>query len=159
MFSLVVTWLHILAAVAWIGGMIFLSLVLVPVLKRDGMFAQHIALFRAIAYRFRAVVWSSVIVLLVTGLFLVGQRNIALGNVASWPRILVLKLSLVLLLLCVTLLHDWVVGPRVVRVMTVPAEARTPFDQALARSSSWLPRLSLLLALGLLFAAVSLAKS
>jgi copper resistance protein D len=159
MFSLVVIWLHILAAIAWIGGMMFLSLVLVPVLKRDGLFAQRIVLFRAIAHRFRAVVWGSLIILFGTGLVLVGQRGIAFGDMANWPHILVIKLSLVLLLLFVTLLHDWVVGPRVVRIMTVPAESRTPFDQALVLLSSWLPRLSLLLAIGVLLAAVSLARS
>ena len=55
MFALV--WIHLLA-----GGvgrrMVFLSVVLVPVLKRDGDFARHVALFRTVAYRFRAVVWG-----------------------------------------------------------------------------------------------------
>jgi uncharacterized membrane protein len=27
-------WLHLVAAVSWIGGMVFLSVVLVPILKR-----------------------------------------------------------------------------------------------------------------------------
>ena len=159
MFSLVVIWLHILAAVTWIGGMIFFSLVLVPVLKGDGMFAQRIVLFRAIAHRFRIVVWGSVAVLLGTGSLLLGQWNMTLGEVANWPRIFFVKLSLVLILLLVTLLHDWVIGPRVVRIMTISVESRSKFDEALVHSSSWLPRLSLVLAVGLLLAAASLARS
>jgi copper resistance protein D len=158
MFSLLVIWLHILAAVAWIGGMMFLSFVLVPVLKRDGMLAQRIVPFRAIAHRFRATVWGSVSILLGTGVVLVGQRGIALGDVASWPRILLVKLSLVLLLLILTLLHDVVIGPRVSQIMQTPEEARRPFDQALVLSSPWLPRISLVLALGVLLAASSLAR-
>ena len=47
MFALV--WIHLLAAMVWIGGMVFLSVVLVPVLKRDGAFAQYALLFRTIA--------------------------------------------------------------------------------------------------------------
>jgi len=63
----------------------------------------------------------------------------ALGDVASWPRIFVVKLSLVLFLLFVTLLHDWVVGSRLVRIMTIPVESGFKFDEALLQSSSWLP--------------------
>jgi uncharacterized membrane protein len=159
MFALVVIWLHLLAAVAWIGGMIFLSLVLVPVMKHDGMFAQRIALFRGVAHRFRSVVWGSVAILLGTGLVLIGQRGIAPGDMANWPRVLAVKLSLVLLLLFVTLLHDWIIGPRVAQIKNIPEGARTPFDRALVLSSSWLPRLALLLAVGVLFAAVGLARS
>jgi len=64
----------------------------------------------------------------------------------------------VLILLLVTLLHYWVTGPRVVLMMTIPVESRSKFDEALVLSSSWPPRLSLLLAIGLLFADASLAR-
>ena len=47
--TIFLTWLHIIAAVSWIGGMGFLSIVLVPVLKREGLLGWQTALFRAIA--------------------------------------------------------------------------------------------------------------
>ena len=56
-------WFHLLAAIAWIGGMLFLSVVLVPVLRCEPFASQKAVLFRAIAGRFRAVVWGAIAVL------------------------------------------------------------------------------------------------
>ena len=41
-------WLHVLAAVSWIGGTIFLSVVLMPVLKREPFASQRSLLFRTV---------------------------------------------------------------------------------------------------------------
>src|SRR5512132_3741040 len=96
MFALI--WLHLLAAVVWIGGMVFLSVVLVPVLRRDGKFAQHAALFRTVAYRFRALVWGAMALLLGTGLMIASGRSIALLEPRLWPGIFAAKMGLVALL-------------------------------------------------------------
>ena len=46
MFALV--WIHLLAAMVWIGGMVFLSVVLVRVQPRFGTFAQSALPFRTL---------------------------------------------------------------------------------------------------------------
>lgn len=89
MFALV--WIHLLAAVVWVGGMVFLSVVLVPVMKRDGGFARHVVLFRTIAYRFRAVVWGAMGILVLTGLVMAVGRSIPLLEPRQWPTILLPK--------------------------------------------------------------------
>ena len=61
--TLFLMWLHLLAAVAWIGGMLFLSVVLVPVLRRERFASQKALLFRTTARRFRVVVWGAITVL------------------------------------------------------------------------------------------------
>ena len=81
-------WLHLLAAIAWIGGMMFLSVVLVPVLKREPFASQKAVLFRTTARRFRSVVWGAITVLLVTGPFLLHQRGIQILGPPGWPKIL-----------------------------------------------------------------------
>ncbi len=157
MFALV--WIHLLAAVVWIGGMVFLSVVLVPVLKRDGGFAQHVVLFRTIAYRFRAVVWGAMGILLVTGLTLAAGRLIPLTEPSHWPTIFAAKIGLVILLFTLTLLHDLVVGPHVRRILAMAEAARTVRDRLLMRYSVLVPRVSLLVALLVLVMAVVLART
>ncbi|MGH7180420.1 MAG: DUF4149 domain-containing protein [Nitrospiraceae bacterium] len=152
-------WFHLLAAIAWIGGMLFLSVVLVPVLKREPFASQRAVLIRTTALRFRAVVWSAIAVLLITGPLLLHERGIPITDPSGWPRALATKLRLVTILLFLTLVHDFILGPRVGQVMQLSTESRTRFDQALVLWSPWIARFSLILALAVLLAAVTLARS
>lgn len=152
-------WLHLVAAVSWIGGTIFLSLVLVPVLKREPFASQKSALFLTTARRFRVVVWTAVAVLLLTGPLLAHQRGIPIASPSEWPMILAAKLGLVTILLLLTLTHDLVIGPRVGQIAQLPTERRTRFDHTLVLWSRWIARLSLLFALAVLLAAIVLVRS
>ena len=151
-------WLHLLAAVAWIGGMVFLSLVLVPVVRHESFRAQRGPLIRAAALRFRLVVWAAVGALLATGPLLIMHRGWSLADPGGWPTALVVKLTLVAILLALTAVHDWFIGPRVGRILMMPETSRSRDERLLVAGSSWLPRLSLLLAAAVLLAAVTLAR-
>lgn len=72
--------------------------------------------------------------------------------------VLAAKLGLVAALLVLTLTHDLMVGPRVGRILRLPAESRSTFEQALLLWAPWLARFSLVLALAILFAAVALVR-
>lgn len=157
--AILLTWFHVLAAVSWIGGMIFLSVVLVPVLKREPFASQRGLLFRTIARRFRAVVWGAIAVLLFTGPLLLHQQGIPIADPWGWPRVLAAKLGLAAILLLLTLIHDLIIGPRVGQILQLPTESRTRFDQALVLWSPWVARLSLFFALAVLFAAVFLVRT
>ncbi|MGQ0665674.1 MAG: hypothetical protein ACT4O4_01445, partial [Nitrospiraceae bacterium] len=76
-----------------------------------------------------------------------------------WSQIVSLKLGLVALLLTLTFLHDLVLGPGVSQVSAIPAASRTAWQQTMVQNARWLPRLSLLIALGVVLAAVALARS
>jgi uncharacterized membrane protein len=157
--TVLLVWLHLLAAVSWIGGTIFLSVVLVPVLRREPFASQKALLFRTIARRFRAVVWGAIAVLLFTGPLLLHQRGIPIAHPSGWPMILAVKLGLVAILFLLTLTHDLIIGPRVGKILQRPTESRTRFDHALLLWSPWIARLSLVLTLAVLFAAVMLVRS
>lgn len=158
MYSVLVVF-HLFAAVSWIGGMIFLSLVLAPLVRSRKAAPEFMALFRSAALRFRPVVWIAIAVLLATGPMLLSLRGIAVTNPASWPGIVTVKLTLVALLLFLTLLHDLVLGPRVSRVSSIPESRRTTGEQVVFKTARWLPRLSLLIALAVVLAAAMLARS
>jgi copper resistance protein D len=157
--TVLLVWLHLLAAVSWIGGTIFLSVVLAPVLKREPFASQKALLFRTIALRFRVMVWGAIAVLLFTGPLLLHQRGIPIADPSRWPMVLAVKLELVTILLLLTLTHDLILGPRVGRIIQLPTESRTRFDQALVVWSPWVARLSLVLALAVLLAAVLLVRT
>jgi hypothetical protein len=77
----------------------------------------------------------------------------------QWPMIFAAKMGLVALLFSLTLLHDLVVGPRVRLILGTTEMERSAADRVLLRYSSLLPRLSLLVALVVMLAAVILARS
>lgn len=67
-FAVVNNFLHLLATVTWIGGIIFMNFVLVPsqtAISPD----QRGKLFGAVVKRFLFLVWGSVIILIITGLY------------------------------------------------------------------------------------------
>lgn len=151
-------WLHLLAAVAWIGGMVFLSLVLVPILKHEPFASQRGALIRAAGLRFRFVVWVAISVLLMTGPLLALGRSLPLVDPAAWPSVFAVKMTLVAFLLALTAAHDLWLGPRLSLILKKPAASRSDHERRLAAWASWLPRLSLLIALAVLASAVVLAR-
>lgn len=157
--TVLLVWLHVLAAVSWIGGTIFLSVVLAPVLKREPFASQRSLLFRTIAMRLRMVVWGSIATLLLTGPMLLHERGIPIMNPSGWPTVLSAKLGLVAILLLFIVTHDLIIGPRVGRILQIPMDSRTGFDHALVLWSPWIARFSLALTLGVLFAAVLLVRS
>jgi uncharacterized membrane protein len=151
--------LHILAAVTWIGGMIFLSLVLAPLVRGRKAAPEFMALFRSAALRFRPIVWVAIAVLLATGPILLSLRGIQVTSPTSWTGIVTVKLMLVALLLLLTLLHDLVFGPQVSRVSAIPNSQRTAGERVVFKTARWLPRLSLLIGLAVMIAATMLARS
>jgi uncharacterized membrane protein len=157
-FSLVVIWLHLVAAVAWIGGMMFLSLVLAP-LVRNQKAAELTVPFRSAAQRFRIVVWVAIVILLSTGPVLLHGRGISTIDVRQWPSVFLVKAGLVAVLLLLTVVHDLLLGPLISQSSAKPACAQAAWEQVLIRTSRWVPRLALAVALGVLLVAVVLVRS
>ena len=67
--------LHVISAIFWIGGMLFLSLVIVPFLLALKDPQEKSAVYRKIGPKYRTLAWIAIIILLITGpinLYLLG---------------------------------------------------------------------------------------
>ena len=156
---ILLAWVHVLAAVIWIGGMVFLSFILAPVFRRGTFGADRRVLFQTLARRFRVAVWGSMILLVATGPLLVSSRTGTLAEPEGWRSVLMTKLWLVALLIGLTAVHDFWLGPLVARLRKESPETPTSADQFLIGLSTWVGRLSLLVAMAVLFMAVALART
>jgi putative copper resistance protein D len=142
--SLVLRWLHVLAAITWLGGMLFLALVLVPITRRLEDRALRAHLFHEVGLRFRTVGWIALAVLVATGL----------GNLWLYPSLLTAprfhwKLGLVAVALVLSALHDFILGPRA----GVPGAGPSA-----RRGASWLARINLLVVLVVVLLGLSLLR-
>ena len=155
---IVILWSHIVAATVWIGGMLFLSLVLAPVMRTDTSHPAPQALFRSIARRYRVIVWGAIGVLLVTGILLLNQHGMFSRGWEKVPCSLILKLFLVAVLIGCSGLHDFVMGPRSGVIRKKPQDTWTPAEKWMALFSPWIARLSVFVSLGVLAVAAVLKE-
>lgn len=144
-------WLHILAATVWVGGMLFLVLVIVPWM-RSGAREDAARMLRETGERFRNVGWSCFGVVVVTGtynLWIRGVRLSDLGDGEWWSsplgEAIFLKLLVFGLVLIISAIHDFVVGPRA--TVEIAADPQSAAAQAHRKRASMLGRLNVLLAL------------
>ena len=67
-FRTLILWLHLLAAMTWIGGLIFQLLVVVPTLRKPSLTVTGLRLQLRLETRFRSVIWPAIGLVLFTGL-------------------------------------------------------------------------------------------
>lgn len=139
-------YLHILAACAWIGAMLFFALVIVPWL-RDSRAAKSVPLFlQIIGTRYRIFAWISLGFLIITGFSNLLLRGISFEILTTrefwntgFGKIFFYKLSLVFLVVIFTIIHDLISGGS-------------------RKRASWIGRCTLLLSLAVLYCAISMTR-
>lgn len=105
-------WLHVLAAMAWIGGMVVFVAAVMPYFRRQPE-AVKTAFLEWFGRRFRTVSWTCFTILAVTGTFNLWARGVRLADVVrpewhatAFGRIVLLKLTLVAAAILLTVLHE-----------------------------------------------------
>ena len=114
-FSLFVLWIHVIAAVVWVGGNLVLAMVIVPHFRQSLPPVERIKLLTQIGKRFEPVVWGCIGVLFFTGIV-----NIFFSIDITSPtpisnafmRTLLIKIGLFFLLTILTVLHSMIFAPR-----------------------------------------------
>ena len=151
---------HVVAAIVWLGGMIFFALI-APILRGIEDEAFRASLFDSLGRRFRLVGWICIATLVVTG---VGQLQLRgwwgsgfWGVPGFWSTslgtALAGKLGLVSVMLAVQSIHDYWLGHAAGRATPGSDEARV-----LRARAAWLARLNALAGLLLIYFAVRLGR-
>lgn len=139
--------------------MLFLSLVAVPLLKKDPDPSAAQRGFINLARRFRKLVWITLSLLVITGAILLPNHVDISTSFSEWPQALIIKLSLVVLLMVMSVLHDHVIGPKVRTLKSKPTAELVVAEKILIRFSPLIGRLTMLLGLAILLAAVFLVRT
>jgi uncharacterized membrane protein len=134
--ALAVRFVHLLAVVTWVGGMLFIALVLVPTTRRLEDPALRTRLVQDTGRRFRTVGWIALGLIVATGL-----GSLALRPELLWAPRFHAKAGLVVLALLLGAFHDFVLGPRA---------GRPGADPSARARASWVARVNVLVALAIL---------
>jgi len=157
--EIILVWIHLTAATFWVGGMLFLSLVAVPLLKKEPDPSSAQRGFINLARRFRTLVWIALSLLVITGSILLPNHVDLSVSLGEWPPAVLIKLTLVLLLILLSLAHEQIIGLKVRTLKLKPTSELTVVEKLLLRFSPVIGRLTLLLGLAILFAAVFMVRS
>lgn len=76
--SLVMRWLHVGGAAVAVGGLVFLVMVILPAMRRADP-EQAVLLMRDVLRRARVVLWTSLVAVLVSGIYAAGAGGPAPG--------------------------------------------------------------------------------
>ena len=157
--DIILVWIHLTSAAFWVGGMLFLSLVAVPLLKKDPDPSSAQRGFINLARRFRTLVWIALSLLVITGSILLPNHVDLSTSLGEWPPAVLIKLTLVLLLIGMSLAHEQIIGLKVRTLKLKATSELTIVEKLLLRFSPIIGRLTLLLGLAILLAAVFMVRS
>jgi uncharacterized membrane protein len=113
--SLFIRWIHVIAAVTWVGGNLILAMVIVPHFRQSLPPVERIKLLVQIGKRFEPVVWMCIVVLFLTGIVnIFFSVDITSPSPISdaFMRTLLIKIGLFFVLVILTVLHSMAFAPR-----------------------------------------------
>ena len=143
-------WLHIVGAAFWIGGMLFLPLVLLPGIKNN---PDRRNLLMATGLKFRFYGYIVLAIMFVTGLLNIYLRGISfsldLFIMTRYGQLVELKIILFVLMLTISLMHDVIVGRKAIDQME---------NQRIKLIARWTGRLLLLIALIMAYIGVMISR-
>lgn len=145
--------LHIVFAAFWIGGMLFLPLILLPNIKNR---PDRVALLYKTGLSFRFFGWIALLGLASTGLLNLWARGVPLTveffSKSDYGRLVVWKIGLFALVLLVSGAHDLMFGKKALEDFE---RGDDPRFRLVAR---WSGRLTLVLSLAMAFLGVVLSR-
>lgn len=154
-----IVFLHVLGATIWVGGILFLGFVAVPSARRLPDQTRS-SLLDDIGRRFRTIGYAILGLLFVSGVIQMAVHGATVANVVNgsffatrFGSTLGIKLILVVMMVAVSVIHDFFVGPA-----SVDALAAGRPREGLRKAASWLARVTGLLAILVVYYAVRMMR-
>ena len=162
--------IHLASAIIWVGGSLFLALVLIPVMRRFAPAPGETPtlppdLLGLIARRFRLISWICIALLVATGLYILPTRyGIGFAEFFSlgghFVANLQIKVGLVAIVIWLSVIHDFIIGPLTGRLLDeMRAGAEPPgYLPLLRRCVIWIARINVLLMILIGIVAVTMTR-
>ena len=158
----VLVFIHIIAAITWLGGMLFLAMVMVPLARRDA--GVGFGSLRAAAEKFVPIAWAAKVVLAGSGAYLawtyweVRPETFFTGE-THFLQYLQMKTGIFIIVVVLSLLHDFWLGPRMMDRLDAARSSGSPLPTGLGRLFvQWAARVNLLLVLAVVALAVVMTR-
>ena len=98
----IITWIHLVSAAVWVGGSLFIGVVLAPILKKMSLtLEERLQIMIKVGRRFNKIAIPSLIILIITGIYnsqgLLIRPDLLFST--SYGNFLLIKIILVILLI------------------------------------------------------------
>ena len=112
----ILTWIHLISASIWVGGSLFIGVVLAPILKKmEFSLEERLRIMIKVGRKFNKIAIPSLIILIITGLYsshlILSKPDILLSS--SYGNILIIKIILVIALIVIFMTHVKVIRKEV----------------------------------------------
>lgn len=156
-FYVISTFIHIIAACLWLGGMLFLILAFIPGVKNH---PDKIDLIANVSLKFRPAGSVVLIVLLITGIYQLEMRGVqwtwAFFTGSFFGKVAGLKILVFIGIVLISIVHDYYLGNLAIKAWkTNPEDSAT---RKLRKVSRMMGRIGFLLALLAVFLGVLLVR-
>ena len=162
--------IHLASAIVWIGGSLFLALVLMPVMRRFAPASGQPPtlppdMLGMMARRFRAISWICIVLLVATGLYILPTRyGIGFAEFFSlgghFVATLQVKVALVAVVIWLSAMHDFIIGSHTTRLIEAMQAGVEPpgYLPVLRRAVAWIARVNVLLTILIVVVAVTMTR-
>lgn len=154
--------LHLIFVTFWFGGMLFTAAILVPATRKK-LANQRGLLFTELGTRFSRLSWVVFPLLIITGISSLLGRGYTVDTLLStdfWRSTygarLMDKLYLFALILILSGIHDFWLGPKAAKLLQEDPESQR--TRKFRKATSWAGRINLAIGLIIIYIAVTLVR-
>lgn len=119
-------WLHMVATVIWIGSLVAISLIVIPVAGRTLSTDTYVSFMHQLQKKLEPLAWFSLILLLATGMFQMSASPnyggfFVLDN--RWAISLLIKHILFIMMTAISVYMTWILFPGLQRIAIIRAQS------------------------------------